>query len=200
MNRRTKYRGCGQIIIVLSALWVGITVAADGGAAANEARDAQPLAISCKDPAPVALDAYAVAYEVNGVSYCGASAIIWQPWKISVPYGQKVKIRYALINSMYGVYSCSTGVPMFLYLQAPAMGISSHYRAGSSGWVSAGGTYVDYGYVGAFVGKPKAYWQVTPARNVWNALYEDYPPRGSYVLAIGCDTDWKYGEIRFTVY
>lgn len=121
---------------------------------------------------------YAVAYEVNGVSYCGSP--IYLPlytWTINVPYGQKVKIRYALRSG--ALVPCSS--PLYLGLNAPAMGVNGKFLNSQGTWTSSLG-----------------YFRSAPPLNAWSDLYDDFPPKGNYYLEIGCDP-MSNGAILFDV-
>ncbi len=148
-------------------------------------------ASQCSDPYPVGeyIEYYPIAYEVNGASYCGTphGGVSWpntpENWVISIPSGQKVNIKYALRKTINGIINCSAPLDsMYLYLQAPAMGINHQYLNDQGQWVPS-----------------FAFFSTAPSFDVWNDLYNDVPPKGRYVLQMGCDTWQKFGVIEINV-
>ncbi len=149
------------------------------------AQEAPRAAISCI-PVPSGSSSGGfrpMAYEVNGVSYCSGTG---RQWKITIPNGQKVKIRYALRDDLTNLnQACSTSDSLFLYLDALAMGVVRSYLTRQGQWVAS----FDY-------------FRNAPPRDVWNDLYDDYPPKGFYELDMGCDDPAKgsrYGGIQFDI-
>ncbi len=43
------------------------------------------------------------------------------------------------------------------------------------------------------------YFRTVPPASVWTDLYNDVPPKGDYVLDMGCDNSFRLGQIRFIV-
>lgn len=131
-----------------------------------------------------------IAYEVKDFSWCGAAFPVtadfqlFKVWFIGFTYGEKVKVRYAVRDTGNQTYTCLPSDPMFLWLRAPAMGINDRFLNSVGQWVSSFTNFRND----------------SPPTNVWNDLYFDYPPKGDYVLAMGCDSfQNKWGQIQFGV-
>lgn len=134
------------------------------------------------------MEALTIAYEVNGVSYCGGNGITgngvtYVVWLLNIPSGTKIKIRYAARNTTSQLFECLSSNSMFLFLNAPAMGINNSYLTSQGQWQPSVLTF----------------FRPAPPTSVWNDLYDDTPPKGDYVLYMGCDTQFKYGEIQFRI-
>lgn len=127
-------------------------------------------------------EALTIAYEVNGVSYCGGNWITNIVWGLAIPSGMKVKVRYAIRSTTSSLYTCLPSDSMWLWLRAPAMGINDSFLNSQGQWQSV-----------------LTFFRPAPPTSVWNDLYDDTPPKGDYVLDMGCDTQFKWGEIQFRV-
>ncbi len=160
---------------------------------AEDRASEKPLAVlpDCAAPPasndPSVLDflreALTVAYEVNGVSFCGGGSVSSTiGWIMSVPSGTKVKIRYATRNTTASLYQCGSNDSLFLFLYAPAMGINGSYLNSQGQWQTV-----------------LTFFRTAPPTGVWNDIYDDTPLKGDYELYMGCDTQFRWGWIGFQV-
>jgi hypothetical protein len=139
--------------------------------------------VPAQTPTQSMRESLTLAYEVNGVSYCGGNSISNNTvWRVTFPYGTKVRLRYATRNTTSQLYACLPSDSLFLWLRAPGMGVFDSYLNSQGQWVSSFTTFRN-----------------APPTGVWTDLYNDIPPRGDYVLDIGCDSSSRLGEIQFRV-
>ncbi len=120
----------------------------------------------------------AVSYEINGRLYC--TGILPPTIGISLSSGP-TRIRYVLNNNINDYYACQEGFPLFLFLDAPAMGIYRKYLTGISGtplWTDPFFSQSDNLIIPTF--------RYAPPPSVATDLFNAYPLAGKYQLVIGC--------------
>lgn len=120
----------------------------------------------------------AVSFEINGRLYC--TGILPPTVGISLSSGP-TSIRYVLNNNIDDYYACQEGFPLFLFLDAPAMGIYRKYLTGINGtqlWSDPFSDSNDNLIIPTF--------RKAPPAGVPADLFNAYPLAGRYQLAIGC--------------
>ena len=120
----------------------------------------------------------AVSFEINGRLYC--TGILPPTIGISLSTGP-VRIRYVLNNNIDDYYACQEGFPLFLYLDAPAMGIYSKYLTGINGTQLWSDPFFDSNEKLIIPIFRKA-----PPAGIPTDLFNEYPLAGRYQLIIGC--------------
>ncbi len=167
--------GTGNCVVNLTA---NTTITAAFNAVSTVLPDCR---VPAQNPTQFMLESLTMAYEVNGTSYCGGNSISNNTvWRVTLPFGTKVKVRYAARNAT--LYACAPTDSLFLWLRAPAMGINDSYLNSQGQW------------------QPSfTYFRTVPPTSVWTDLYNDVPPKGDYVLDMGCDSSFRLGEIQFRI-